>query len=332
MEPLKCKMCGNAALEKDGEFFVCRYCGTKYPEKIKMEFSGEVNIQGIENYNNLINNGNTFLILNEYQKAINIFEKAISIYPDRALGYAKLIIAKTKYYKGELFYQKNEIDALYKKMRVVMSLDNSSNNEDSVLKVITNYEKIKLYLLKIEKLKNEEKEKKQILNTIKEKKQRISEDFEKAIINNKKTFKSRKDDYYEKNVKKYDIDEDIAEFGKSFIGGILLLALAFVFSAFHLNVLFIITLILSIILIVLLPFAIINNINNKRKLKIAKNKWYQKLKELSDEQENEEKNIKNKFDNLNNDYSKQVSDIQRDLRQIQNETTNISNELDIIFN
>ncbi len=95
MEALKCKMCGSTSVTKEGEFYVCAYCGTKYPEKMKIELSGEVKVQGIDNFETMLERGDTFLKLNEYNKAKKVFEELADLYPNKCIVYLKQIIALT---------------------------------------------------------------------------------------------------------------------------------------------------------------------------------------------------------------------------------------------
>lgn len=48
MKQLTCEMCGSTELVKDGGFFVCQTCGTKYSveEAKKMMIEGTVDVQG----------------------------------------------------------------------------------------------------------------------------------------------------------------------------------------------------------------------------------------------------------------------------------------------
>ena len=95
MEALKCKMCGSTSVTKEGEFYVCAYCGTKYPEKMKIELGGEVKVQGIDNFETMLERGDTFLKLNEYDKAKKVFDKLADLYPNKCIVYIKQIIALT---------------------------------------------------------------------------------------------------------------------------------------------------------------------------------------------------------------------------------------------
>ena len=58
MKAIKCEMCDSTEVVKDGDYFVCQNCGTKYTlETAKnMMFSGEVvvdNTASLDNYLNL---------------------------------------------------------------------------------------------------------------------------------------------------------------------------------------------------------------------------------------------------------------------------------------
>ena len=48
MKALQCEMCGSQDLVKDGGFFVCQSCGTKYTveEAKKMMVEGTVDVKG----------------------------------------------------------------------------------------------------------------------------------------------------------------------------------------------------------------------------------------------------------------------------------------------
>lgn len=91
--PAKCPSCGaNIEVNKDLEKAICQYCGTTIliqdaVEKYKIEFSGEVKVDGIEGKNELLKNAETLGELGKYNEAIQKFKIYWEKYPDDYKGY-----------------------------------------------------------------------------------------------------------------------------------------------------------------------------------------------------------------------------------------------------
>ena len=87
MKQLTCEMCGSTEMVKDGGFFVCQTCGTKYSveEAKKMMIEGTVDVQGtvrVENQSNvdgLMRIAKTAFESENYEKAIDKCDEIISM-------------------------------------------------------------------------------------------------------------------------------------------------------------------------------------------------------------------------------------------------------------
>ena len=90
MKQLTCEMCGSTEMVKDGGFFVCQTCGTKYSveEARKMMIEGTVDVQGtvrVENQSNvdgLMRVARTAFESENYEKAIDKCDEIISMSPN----------------------------------------------------------------------------------------------------------------------------------------------------------------------------------------------------------------------------------------------------------
>lgn len=94
MAALTCDVCGSTSLTMtdDGQFSVCDYCGTKHTlERIRakvQEIKGVVEVtKGEAEKERLLNNAETFIKLNENQKAIQIYKQLTTDYPDEPRGW-----------------------------------------------------------------------------------------------------------------------------------------------------------------------------------------------------------------------------------------------------
>ena len=60
MKVIKCELCGNNQLVKQGDYFVCQFCGTKYaPEaakKLLVAIDNSVSVNGINSIEDDIKN------------------------------------------------------------------------------------------------------------------------------------------------------------------------------------------------------------------------------------------------------------------------------------
>lgn len=105
MAGIKCDVCGQnemIAVEGEPDMFKCAYCGTKYTKEqlqerlIKIDgpikIDGAIQVEGVQNLEKLLENGETFLKLEEYEKASNVYTKLTNEYPQKYqswYGYVK---------------------------------------------------------------------------------------------------------------------------------------------------------------------------------------------------------------------------------------------------
>lgn len=96
MAGLVCSVCGqNEMIAVDGEeeMFKCAFCGTKYTKEqlqqklVKLDgpvkIDGAVQVEGVQNLEKLLENGETFLSLEEYSKASDVYTKLTNEYPEK---------------------------------------------------------------------------------------------------------------------------------------------------------------------------------------------------------------------------------------------------------
>lgn len=90
MKPIICELCGNNQLIKQDGMFVCEYCGTKYTleEAKKLIVSGAVElVHGDLEKERLLKNAETFISLNEVEKAQSIYKQIANEYPSDYRGW-----------------------------------------------------------------------------------------------------------------------------------------------------------------------------------------------------------------------------------------------------
>lgn len=96
MKAMVCEMCGSKDFVKQDGLFVCQFCGCKYStEEARKLFNtdGKVEVDGISTCGQLLNRGNTYLKLEDYESAQNTFLEFINTYPEKRVGYEKYITA-----------------------------------------------------------------------------------------------------------------------------------------------------------------------------------------------------------------------------------------------
>lgn len=120
-----CEACGSNDLTRDGHFYVCRACGTKYlNENEKMNSATMTNMS----YEECLENCDAYVKASEFDFAISMYAFLIDTYPERTKAYIGLIKLKgeldepvTKEYTAlqKLIeegaeYEKQEFDQLLK--------------------------------------------------------------------------------------------------------------------------------------------------------------------------------------------------------------------------
>ncbi|MDY4428022.1 MAG: hypothetical protein SPE25_03260 [Lachnospiraceae bacterium] len=91
MKALKCEMCDSTDLVKDGDYFVCQNCGTKYTVETakKMMFEGTVDVSGStvkidhsEEVENLLKYARKLRAAGDYGAAGEYYEKISDLESD----------------------------------------------------------------------------------------------------------------------------------------------------------------------------------------------------------------------------------------------------------
>lgn len=126
MAALTCDICGgNLTMNESGEFAVCESCGMKHDKRrvqVKVqEITGVVEVtKGEAEKERLLNNAETFINLNEEQKAIDIYRALANDYPGEYRGWYGL--AKISIKKGCLL-----LNEIIQNECETSNIDNSAN-------------------------------------------------------------------------------------------------------------------------------------------------------------------------------------------------------------
>lgn len=131
MPGIVCDICGQNEMEPiEGEpnMFRCAYCGTRYTKEQLQErlvkIDGPIKVEGVQNFDKLLENGNTFLKLRELQKAYDVFTKLTNEYPSRYeswYGYVKTCIERNETTDGKIKVAKKVANDL-EKMQILQDL------------------------------------------------------------------------------------------------------------------------------------------------------------------------------------------------------------------
>lgn len=118
MKKIACEMCGSTDIIKKDGVFVCEYCGCKYSpeEAIKLI----VEVDGITTYKQLLEKGETYLKLEDYPAAEEVFTEFIYKYPGKYIGYQKMLIAMTWNF-SESHYKSSSYHSILERMIKVAS-------------------------------------------------------------------------------------------------------------------------------------------------------------------------------------------------------------------
>ncbi len=92
MKQLVCEKCGNPNLIRQGDIFVCEYCGSRYYDDSK-DLPKYIAPDLPVGYEHMLERGKTFLKLKDYDNAYKAFKVFADIYPYRYIGYKYMIIA-----------------------------------------------------------------------------------------------------------------------------------------------------------------------------------------------------------------------------------------------
>ena len=105
MKQLTCEVCGGNDLLKQDGVFVCQSCGCKYSadevKKLMVQISEPVKVEGIENFDQILNNANTFLELGQIENANKLFVQLTEKYPSRYEGWWGVVTTRIPNFLGE---------------------------------------------------------------------------------------------------------------------------------------------------------------------------------------------------------------------------------------
>lgn len=86
MKAIVCQLCGSNELVKEGDYFVCQACGTKYTledaRKLFVEVKGPVTINHEQDFENVMTNAWRALQDNDFPTASQLFSQALNYNPD----------------------------------------------------------------------------------------------------------------------------------------------------------------------------------------------------------------------------------------------------------
>lgn len=127
MKAIKCELCGNNQLVKQGDYFVCQFCGTKYaPEaakKLLVAIDNSVSVNGINSIEDDIKNVEQLIRIGRMLEAERILEKLVSVAANRQevwVAYAKFVYER---------YMDNHNSENYVKARSHSSIPTDVPNE-----------------------------------------------------------------------------------------------------------------------------------------------------------------------------------------------------------
>ena len=155
MKQLTCEMCGSTELVKEGGFFVCQTCGTKYSveEAKKMMIEGTVDVKGTVKVDNSaivakhLVNAHRALLKEDWEEVEKYYNLVEQNSPDNieavffsSYGKAMLAMTDSDYFKREQKFQ-----VLNRSMSVISEYyDTTTENKEESLKKIAEYIK-KMY-------------------------------------------------------------------------------------------------------------------------------------------------------------------------------------------
>ena len=150
MKQLTCEMCGSTELIKDGGFFVCQTCGTKYSveEAKKMMIEGTVDVQGTVKVDNSaliakhLVNAHRALVKEDWEEVEKYYNLVEQNSPDNieavffsSYGKAMLSMTDSDYFKREQKFQ-----VLNRSMSVISDYyDTTTENKEEALRKIAEY-------------------------------------------------------------------------------------------------------------------------------------------------------------------------------------------------
>lgn len=155
MKQLTCEMCGSTELVKDGGFFICQTCGTRYSveEAKKMMIEGTVDVQGTVKVDNssivqkYLINAQRALAKEDWEEVEKYYNLVEQNSPDNieavffsSYGRAMLSMVDSDYFKRE-----QKFKVLNKSMSIISDCyDTTTENKEEALRKITTYIK-KMY-------------------------------------------------------------------------------------------------------------------------------------------------------------------------------------------
>lgn len=155
MPGIVCDICGQNEMEPvDGEpnMYRCAYCGTKYTKEQLQErlvkIDGPIKVEGVQDFDKLLENGNTFLKLGELDKAYDAFTRLTNEYPNKYeswYGYVKTCVERGETTDGKIKTAKQVANEL-EKMQILQDLKMTAQkleSEEDYKKAIRYHEVIK---------------------------------------------------------------------------------------------------------------------------------------------------------------------------------------------
>lgn len=140
MPGITCDICGQNEMEPidgDPNMYRCAYCGTKYTKEQLQErlvkIEGPIKVEGVQDFDKLLENGKTFLKLNELGKAYDVFVKLTNEYPSRYeswYGYVKTCVERNETTDGKIKVAKQVANDL-EKMQILQDLKSITSKLES---------------------------------------------------------------------------------------------------------------------------------------------------------------------------------------------------------
>ncbi len=181
VKAMVCEMCGSKDFVKQDGLYACQHCGCKYlPEEAKKvyEIAYEAEADGISVCEQLLERGNTYLKLEDYKSAQDIFKEFITKYPHKRIGYEKYFTAISENFAEYFVYDladpntKAEINNI---IEILKKIDDGRDTYDAeiFLKKVNDY-------LKWIDLKRQKEQNENILNELEKRNLYLSEQIDTA--------------------------------------------------------------------------------------------------------------------------------------------------------
>lgn len=137
MKRITCESCGSTDVIKEDDFYICKYCGSKYlaDDVKKIIISSHDSTASFEQ---LLNRGNTFLKLKDFESAQNVFSEIIKLHPEKIIGYQEMIVSISNNFENR-YIDKYQIVSLRDKILKLTKNQPIDTGTTNFLNKVENY-------------------------------------------------------------------------------------------------------------------------------------------------------------------------------------------------